>query len=111
MPREIGIKGAVFADAGTLFGYTGKSFFPGFYGGTIANPVNCNPPTSFAATNNFEVSECVNVHDSHIIRSSVGSSLIWNSPLGPIRFDLAYALTKDKFDRLQVFRFSGGGAF
>jgi outer membrane protein insertion porin family len=53
----------------------------------------------------------VNVHDSHIIRSSVGSSLIWNSPLGPIRFDLAYALTKDKYDRLQVFRFSGGGAF
>jgi outer membrane protein insertion porin family len=111
VPRELGIKGAVFADAGTLFGYTGKRFFPGFYGGTIANPVNCNPPTSFAATNNFEVSECVNVHDSHIIRSSVGSSLIWNSPLGPIRFDLAYALTKDKFDRLQVFRFSGGGAF
>jgi outer membrane protein insertion porin family len=111
VPREIGIKGAVFADAGTLFGYTGKRFFPGFYGGTIANPVNCNPPTSFAATNNLIVSECVNVHDSHIIRSSVGSSLIWNSPLGPIRFDLAYALTKDKFDRLQVFRFSGGGAF
>ena len=51
----------------------------------------------------------MNVHDSHVIRSSVGSSLIWNSPLGPLRFDLAYALTKDKYDRLQVFRFSGGG--
>jgi outer membrane protein insertion porin family len=111
VPREIGIKGAVFADAGTLFGYKGQKFFPGFYGGTVANPVNCNPPTSFAATNNFLVSECVNVHDSSIIRSSVGTSLIWNSPLGPIRFDLAYALTKDKYDRLQVFRFSGGGAF
>ncbi len=112
VPREIGIKGAVFADAGTLFGYKGQKYFPGAYGGTFANPVNCNPASgSFAQLTVTAVSECVNVHDSNTIRSSVGGSLIWNSPLGPLRFDLAYALTKDKYDRLQVFRFSGGSKF
>jgi outer membrane protein insertion porin family len=111
VPREIGVKGAVFADAGTLFGFKGQKFFPGAYGGTIANPVNCNFPTSFAQITPTQVSECVNVHDAHVVRSSVGGSLIWNSPLGPLRFDLAYALSKDKYDRLQVFRFSGGSKF
>jgi outer membrane protein insertion porin family len=111
VPREIGVKGAVFADAGTLFGFKGQRFFPGAYGGSIANPVNCNFPTSFAQITPTQVSECVNVHDAHVIRSSVGGSLIWNSPLGPLRFDLAYALSKDKYDRLQVFRFSGGSKF
>jgi outer membrane protein insertion porin family len=112
LPREVGIKGALFADAGTLFGYKGQRFFPGYYGGTILNPVNCAPATgSFAQLTPTTVSECVNVHDSHIIRSAVGGSLIWNSPLGPLRFDLAWATSKDKYDRLQVFRFSGGSKF
>ena len=111
IPREIGLKGALFADAGTLFGYNGRRYFPGFYGGTLLNPVNCNLPNSFAQITATQVSECVNVHDSHVIRSSVGGSILWNSPLGPIRFDLAYATSKDRYDRLQVFRFSGGGSF
>jgi outer membrane protein insertion porin family len=112
LPRELGLKGAVFADAGTLFGYKGQKFFPGYYGGTIAHPVNCNPASgSYAEFTFTTVSECVNVHDSSMIRSSVGGSILWNSPLGPIRFDLAYALTKDRYDRLQVFRFSGGTKF
>ena len=70
------------------------------------------------------------VRDKNVIRSSVGVSLLWQSPLGPIRFDYAYALSKDdgqwgtavlpngqtitgKFggDRTQAFRFSGGARF
>ena len=31
-----------------------------------------------------------------MIRSSVGASLLWTSPLGPIRFDYAFALSKDE---------------
>jgi len=46
-----------------------------------------------------------------MIRSSVGTSLIWASPLGPIRFDFAKAITKDTYDRTQFFRFSGGTSF
>ena len=45
------------------------------------------------------------------IRSSVGASLLWASPLGPIRFDYAYVLSKEKYDQEQAFRFSGGGSF
>ena len=45
------------------------------------------------------------------IRSSVGASLIWASPLGPIRIDYAYAITKGKYDQLQAFNFSGGAQF
>jgi outer membrane protein insertion porin family len=63
------------------------------------------------------------VHDKRIIRSSVGASILWKSPLGPIRFDYAFALSKDKGtfdpitggrvgkDELQAFRFSGGTSF
>ena len=54
---------------------------------------------------------CVTVRDSDDIRSSVGASIIWNSPLGPLRFDYAYALTKDRYDVTQAFRFSGGTSF
>jgi outer membrane protein insertion porin family len=46
-----------------------------------------------------------------IIRSSVGASLIWDSPFGPLRFDLAYALTKGPYDKTQIFRFGGGTRF
>ena len=45
------------------------------------------------------------------IRSSVGVSLLWQSPMGPLRFDYAWALTKDDADETQGFRFSGGGKF
>jgi outer membrane protein insertion porin family len=71
--------------------------------------------------------ECLNVRDKMTIRSSIGASILWNSPLGPIRFDYAYALTKDEGqkiynaqgdylgrvgkDQLQAFRFSGGSRF
>ncbi len=61
------------------------------------------------------------VRDKNVLRSSVGASILWNSPLGPIRFDYAYALSYDKGvnvggfkyggDRLQEFRFSGGTRF
>ena len=33
------------------------------------------------------------------LRSSVGASLLWNSPVGPLRADFAYVLTKADFDQ------------
>jgi len=90
LPRDLGLKGAVFADAGTLYGYEGPTVFED---GTIR------------------------VLDSDKIRSSVGASLLWASPLGPIRFDYAIALSKEEgingvgADRTQAFRFSGGTRF
>ncbi len=45
------------------------------------------------------------------MRSSVGVSLIWNSPLGPLRADYAYVLTKEAFDEEQAFRFGASTRF
>ena len=99
IPRDIGLKGAIFADAGTLFGYKGRTNF---------GPGACIAQNVAPA---FTQGNCLNVRDSHVIRSSVGASLLWASPLGPIRFDYAFALTKDSKDVKQGFRFSGGSSF
>lgn len=112
MPRELGLKGALFADAGSAFGYKGAKFFDLNHDGAY---------TCTAAVTTQ--SECVTVRDKNIIRSSVGASILWSSPLGPIRFDYAFALSKDDGyfdpivgakvggDRTQAFRFSGGARF
>jgi outer membrane protein insertion porin family len=86
LPKEVGIKVAAFADAGSLWGYKG--------------------PTSWAATG-----ETLTVGDENKIRSSVGVGLIWDSPLGPLRVDVAYPISKASYDRTQIFRFGGGTKF
>ena len=71
LPKDIGIKVAVFADAGSLWDYQG--------------------PTSWSVTG--ETLQ-VGLNSPSMIRSSVGVGLLWDSPLGPLRFDLAYPITK-----------------
>ena len=44
-------------------------------------------------------------------RVSVGASLIWDSPFGPLRFDFAYPILKQRYDRIQWFQFGGGTRF
>jgi outer membrane protein insertion porin family len=51
------------------------------------------------------------VNDDATLRSSVGGSLIWASPLGPLRADFAYVLTSESYDELRWFRFGGGTRF
>jgi outer membrane protein insertion porin family len=53
----------------------------------------------------------ITVADSSAIRASVGGSIIWASPFGPLRFDIAYPLMKQGYDKTQVFRFGAGGRF
>ena len=103
LPRELGLRGAVFADAGSLFDYKGRKFFDlngnGVRDCTVAAPVVAQ-------------SECLTpINNGSTIRSSVGVSLLWSSPLGPIRFDVAQALSKARGDQTQFFRFGGGTAF
>ncbi len=86
LPKEIGIKLAAFADAGSLWNYQG--------------------PTYWSVTG-----ETLTVGDLPKMRSSVGVGLVWDSPLGPLRFDFAYAVTKESYDHTQFFRFSGGTSF
>jgi outer membrane protein insertion porin family len=85
-PKDFGMRLATFADAGMLWGFNAPTF---------------DPTTGVG----------MQVADSTKIRSSVGVGLLWDSPLGPLRFDLAYALTRESYDHTQVFRFGGGTKF
>ncbi|MCF6327799.1 MAG: outer membrane protein assembly factor BamA [Devosiaceae bacterium] len=44
--------------------------------------------------------------DTQQVRSSVGASIIWNSPFGPLRGDFAQVLQQDTGDSTQVFQFT-----
>jgi outer membrane protein insertion porin family len=86
LPKETGIRGAIFADAGSLWNYKG--------------------PTSWSVTG-----ETLTPADSSSVRASVGVGLLWQSPFGPLRFDYAVPVKKESYDRVQEFRFSGGTRF
>jgi len=83
LPPEIALKTAVFADAGSLWGYRGARSFP-------------------------SLSQSLTVADSRRIRSSIGSSLIWDSPFGPLRVDYAYPISKASNDVTQRLHFGVG---
>ena len=103
LPREVGLKGAVFSDFGALWGYQGATYFPQF----ASSPV----VTSMAPVGTFQGNTITVGGDSTDIRASVGVSLIWSSPMGPIRFDFAKAVLKNRWDQTQIFNFTGGTTF
>jgi outer membrane protein insertion porin family len=92
LPKDTGIRVAAFADAGSLWNYQG--------------PTSWLPPVP-GATGEFLMPSS----NAMFVNSSVGVGLVWDSPFGPLRFDFAYPLTKQGFDRTQYFRFGGGTSF
>jgi outer membrane protein insertion porin family len=109
LPKEVGLKGAVYADAGGLSDYKGPTTWAAT--GELTTPFNSNcvkptvsPPTAGTCTG-------LVYDNSNVVRSSVGVGLIWASPFGPLRFDYAVPLTKGQFDRVQQFKFGGGTSF
>lgn len=78
LPESYGLSGAVWADAAWI----DSTNLPG------------NPGT-VAATSNDQP-----------LRTSVGASLIWDSPFGPLRGDFAHVLNKSTDDRTQLFQFT-----
>ncbi|MCW5696628.1 MAG: outer membrane protein assembly factor BamA [Bauldia sp.] len=81
VPSDWGFSGAIFADVGTLWGID---------------------PAAMAGT----------PYDENIaLRSSVGASVLWDSPFGVLRADFAKVLTQDPDDVTQVFRFSTVSTF
>ncbi|MGN7963530.1 outer membrane protein assembly factor BamA, partial [Brucella sp. 22210] len=71
VPESLGIRGAFFADAATL------------YGNETAGAQG----------------------DDKTLRASVGISLMWASPFGPLRFDYAFPVAKADSDEVQNFNF------
>ena len=94
LPKDFGMRFAVFADAGALWDYRGPTQFP-----SVGLSVTTVDPFTGKDTNAMTV------------RSSVGAGIIWDSPFGPIRIDYAYVLSQDPNDRTQALRFSGGTRF
>ena len=101
VPKEVGVRLAVFADAGSLWNYQGPSQLQLqqiFAGQTITPSDN----------------------DMHV-RASVGAGILWDSPFGPLRLDYAHAFMKQECgpfvtggpqcDKVQAIRFGGGTKF
>lgn len=106
LPKEVGIKGSVYADAGGLSDYKGPTSW--------AQTGEVNLPGCIRPTQNPNTAgTCLGLQydDGNVVRTSVGVGLIWASPFGPLRFDYAVPLTKGKYDRVQQFRFGGGTTF
>jgi outer membrane protein insertion porin family len=105
LPKDAGIKVAAFADAGSLWNYTGPTTFP-----ATGEVLSGNTCASWGPQNGAAAVPCP-VDNAMHVRSSVGVGLIWDSPFGPLRFDYSYPLSKQSYDRVQQFRFGGGTKF
>jgi outer membrane protein insertion porin family len=109
LPKEIGLKGAVYADAGGLYDYVGPTNWA--FTGEVNTP-GCIPPTN---SKNLPPAPgtCLGLQfdPQNVIRTSVGIGMIWASPFGPLRFDYAIPLTKGPHDVVQQFKFGGGTTF
>ena len=102
VPSDIGISSAVFVDAGSLYG-----------AGASAKALNakCNEPGTYDSSTGVTTYPGVCLANSSAWRSSVGVSLIWNSPLGPLRLDVAKAIKKKSYDDEQLIRFGASTRF
>ena len=110
LPKELGMKGAVYADAGWLGDYKGPTDWATT--GEVNLP-GCIPPTNNGMASPAAPGTCLGLQyaSQNVVRTSVGVGLIWQSPFGPLRFDYAIPLTKGKYDIVQEFKFGGGTTF
>jgi outer membrane protein insertion porin family len=107
LPKDTGIRGAVFLDSGSVWGYRGETQNPatGEINGFVTGHNPGGPSTTFFC-------QCgLQFVDTPAVRASAGASIIWDSPFGPLRFDFAYPLLKQPYDRTQFFSFGGGTKF
>jgi len=88
LPEQYGIKAALFTDFGTL--------------GILDRNNKFDPNTNLPLTT---------VQDDLGLRASVGISIFWKSPMGPLRFDFSQIIKKDYYDRTQLFNFSTSTRF
>jgi outer membrane protein insertion porin family len=92
LPENLGMSGAVFADAGSVFDAS-----------QMVKDLNasCNPADTTT----------VCLADDASVRASAGVSLLWNSPLGPLRLDYAFPLLSESYDKEQRLRFGASTKF
>ena len=88
--RNLGLRGAAFFDAGTLFD---------------------NKFNEQRASANLSGGTPSEIDDKLRIRASTGLSIIWDSPFGPLRGDFTKVLTEQEGDDTQTFRFGINSRF
>lgn len=110
LPKELGMKGAIYADAGWLGDYQGPTEWAAT--GEINRP-GCIPPTNNGWGAPAAPGTCLGLQYAaqNVVRTSVGVGLIWQSPFGPLRFDYAIPITMGKYDIPMEFKFGGGTTF
>jgi outer membrane protein insertion porin family len=81
LPDEYNIKGGTFLDIGSVWSLNNVN------GGLLSG---CT------------VADCT-VDDSMKLRASVGVSLFWTTPIGPLRFNFSKALKKESYDKTRSF--------
>jgi outer membrane protein insertion porin family len=108
LPKDSGFRGAVFVDSGSVWGYKGETTSPST--GEINGTVTAIPPSPYVPVS-FPCQCGMQFADDAAVRMSAGASLIWDSPFGPLRFDFAYPILKQSYDRTQFFAFGGGTHF
>jgi outer membrane protein insertion porin family len=91
LPESLGVEGVVFSDFGTSFGSEDKGVAKGT--ALCTGAADCS------------------IFDSKKLRASIGAGVIWQSPFGPLRLEMAYPILKQKFDEKEYFHFSIGTRF
>jgi outer membrane protein insertion porin family len=110
LPKDSGFRGAVFVDSGSVWGYKAETQNPAT--GEVNGSISSTFPGPPAVTNPMLACQCgMQYADTPAVRASVGASIIWDSPFGPLRFDFAYPFLKEGYDRTQFFAFGGGTKF
>jgi outer membrane protein insertion porin family len=83
LPDALGVRTSLFSD----YGFIGKAYVDPILVGTDTIATNMAP------------------------RVSVGVSVNWKSPFGPVRLDFAKAIKSESYDQEQIFSFSAGTSF
>jgi outer membrane protein insertion porin family len=100
LPENLGMQGAIFVDAGSLWQPS-----------ELAQRAVGLPPGASDCVIGKTCGEGSFIFDSSEVRLSTGFSIIWQSPLGPLRADIAEALLKADFDKTELFRFGASTNF
>lgn len=99
LPEEYGVRAALFTDVGTV-GVVDENT-------RILN----TDPSFFLDLDGDGIAETAPVQDDLAIRITAGVSISWDSPFGPVRFDLSHIVRREVYDVVEQFRFSAGTSF
>ncbi len=113
LPKEYGIRAALFSDFGTVGLVDEATKFingdPSFF---LDVPVfDENGDFVLDDTGAVIFTSLAPVQDSLALRVTAGVTVSWESPFGPVRFDIAEVIRKEIYDQTEGFRFSAGTSF